>query len=450
MTPPKPPKPFQNKGKWIVSAADAVAWMAEKADSYECCEVYPSTSGAEVLYDDSGRVRGVRTVDMGLDNSGKPKSNFEPGMDIEADLVVFAEGTRGSLAKGLMAKHDLEKGCNPQLWGVGIKEIWEVEHDLEGQVIHTGLWPLPRDCYGGAWIYGMPNNRLSIGFVSGMDHGDVSFDYHAVMQSWKKHPMIAPILKGGKMIKYGAKTVPEGGLFSMPKLYGDGFVLLGDSAGFMNAQRLKGLHLAMKSGMLAADAAAAAFKATPDEGDHACTDAALAAYDQNFRASWAFEELYGVRNFRQGFQKGFLSGAVGAAMIMVTGGKLPGGRKGCESDHERYKLKRSVSIERPDNNNDLQSDRLTSVFHSGSIHEEDQPCHLVISDPDICTSRCTEEYGNPCQHFCPAEVYEWLGDEGLRVNFSNCVHCKTCDIADPYQIIDWVVPAEGGPVYTGM
>jgi electron-transferring-flavoprotein dehydrogenase len=264
------------------------------------------------------------------------------------------------------------------------------------------------------------------------------------MQEWKTHPHMRELLKGGKMIRFGAKTVPEGGLYSMPRCWGDGFMMVGDSAGYMNAARLKGLHLAMKSGLLAAEAAVTALVGT--EGS--ASGATLSAVDSLFEKSWAHEELWKVRNFRQGFQKGFWSGAIGAGLVTLTGGKLPGGRKPMQSDHDLY-VKGRTHDPKPKFDNELTFDKLTDVYLSGSTHEEDQPCHLVVGDTSICVDKCTQEYGNPCQHFCPAAVYEW--EEGaLMINASNCVHCKTCDIADPYQNINWVVPAGGGPVYTGM
>jgi len=440
------PPQFRNHGCWIVSANAMVRWMAEKAEAAGV-EVYPGFAGAEVLYDDAGRVRGVRTVDQGRGKDGAEKSNFQPGMDIEARLTVFAEGTRGNLAKSLIAQKDLERDSNPQVWGVGIKEIWEVPgHALEGTVLHTGGWPLDGSVYGGGWIYGLPENRLSIGFVMGMDHGDPCFDYHAHMQRWKQHPKLRELLKGGKMIRYGAKTVPEGGLFSMPRTWGEGFLMVGDSAGTMNAARLKGLHLGMKSGLIAAEAAVDALA-----GGATATGEKLQKVESLFRASWAYDELWKVRNYRQGFQKGFFRGSVGAGLATLSGGRLPGGRKPMQADHDLYRKDGGAkSAPKPGFDNALTFDKLTDVYHSGTTHEEDQPCHLVVREPDLCTNRCTEEFGNPCQHFCPAAVYEWEADSGLKINASNCVHCKTCDIADPYQIIDWVVPEGGGPVYTGM
>ncbi|MDP6849834.1 MAG: electron transfer flavoprotein-ubiquinone oxidoreductase [Planctomycetota bacterium] len=437
------PPPFQNEGNWIVCASKMVEWLAEQADAFENVDVYPGTAAASILKDENGKVVGVRTADMGMGPDGEPKANYEPGMDITAGLVVFAEGTRGSLAKELLGTSP-KAGQNPQIWGVGVKEVWEVEHDLLGTVLHTGGWPLPRNCYGGGWIYGMADNKLSIGFVVGMDHGDASFDYHAAMQQWKTHPALSALLKGGKLQSYGAKTVPEGGLHSMLPLFGDGFLHIGDSAGFLNAQRLKGLHLAVKSGALAAEVAGSAIS-EEDFSSHS-----LSRFEQRFQASWAYQELYSVRNFRAGFQRGFFKGVLGAAIGSLSKGKSPSKPVSCQSDHERYSLKARTAVASPQQDGTLTFDKLTSVYHSGSTHEEEQPCHLLVADSKICVDRCTAEFQNPCQHFCPASVYEWEGKAGLRVNFSNCVHCKTCDIADPYQNIQWVVPESGGPIYSGM
>ncbi len=439
------PPPFRNHGNWIISAAEAVAWLAQRAEQ-EGVDVYPGFAGAEMVYGEQGQVLGVRISDQGRDKQRKPKSNFQPGMEIRARLTVLAEGTRGSLTKQLIAKKGLQEGRNPEIWGVGIKEIWEIRgDDLLGTVWHTGGWPLDGSAYGGGWIYGLPQQRLSIGFVAGMDHGDPSFDYHARMQEWKTHPFLKGILTGGKLLRYGAQSLPEGGLGSMPKSWGDGFLIVGDAAGWMNAARLKGLHLALKSGMLAAEAALDAL------ADGGCSTEKLARYEDLFRASWAHEELWKVRNFRQGFQKGFWSGSFWAGLDILTGGKSRRSLRTMESDHQRYRKTGGAGARpKPKFDNVLAFDKLTSVYHSGTVHEEDQPCHLVVLEPDICTSRCTREYGNPCQHFCPAAVYEWQEGKGLKINAANCVHCKTCDIADPYQIINWEVPASGGPAYSGM
>jgi len=438
------PKPFHNEGNWIVSLNQVVRWLAEQAEALGI-EVYPGFGGAEVLQDESGAVLGVRTVDQGLDKAGQPKAAFQPGMDIRAKLTVFAEGTRGSLVKQLSARLPLDAPGNPQIWAVGVKEIWEVGEDLAGRVIHTAGWPLGTRVYGGGWIYGLPEKRLSIGFVSAMDHGMPSFDYHAVMQRWKTHPAIRGLLGGGKLLRYGAKTIPEGGLFSLKRLYGDGFLIVGDAAGFMNAQRLKGIHLALKSGMLAGEAAAGAL------ADADCSAARLERFQELFRASWAWQEMWRTRNFRQAFQRGFFRGFFRSGLDLLVGGRLPG-RLSSVADHARYRRSGGRDgLGKAEFDGRLTFDKLTDVYHSGTVHEEDQPCHLLVRDTELCHSRCTEEYGNPCQHFCPAGVYEWQGGtQGPVINASNCVHCKTCDIADPYQVIDWVVPAEGGPVYLDM
>ncbi|MBC8370656.1 MAG: electron transfer flavoprotein-ubiquinone oxidoreductase [Planctomycetes bacterium] len=437
------PPQFKNHGNWITSANEMTKWLEQKAEAAGV-EVYPGFAAASALRDESGAVCGIRCVDQGLNKEGEQKATYAPGYDIKARLTVFAEGTRGSVTKQLIKENKLDADRNPQIWGVGVKEIWEVDHDLEGTVLHTGGWPLGTEVYGGGWIYGLPNNRLSVGFVMGMDHGNASFDYHAAMQRWKQHPFMADLLKGGKLIRYGAKTVPEGGLFSMPQSWGDGFMLVGDAAGYMNAARLKGLHLAIKSGTLAASAALEALADT----DGIAQGEKLSAVDKLFSESWAHTELSKVRNYRQGFQKGFVAGSIGAALGTLTGGALPGGKKPLKADHELYK-KGAKPNPLPKFDGELTFDKLSNVYLSGSIHEEDQPCHLQVLDTSICVDKCTEEYGNPCQHFCPAAVYEFEADN-LMINASNCVHCKTCDIADPYENINWVVPAEGGPVYTSM
>jgi electron-transferring-flavoprotein dehydrogenase len=442
------PPPFRNHGNWIISANAMVKWMAQKAEAAGV-EVYPGFAASEVLYSDSGAVIGVRTVDQGRSKSGVAKGNFQPGYDIKAGLTVFAEGTRGSCTKALIGEKQLDQNCNKQIWSVGVKEIWKVRNDIKGAVYHTGGWPLKSSAYGGGWIYGLGDNKVSIGFVVGIDQGDPSFDYHAKMQEWKTHPSIQALLKDGELLKYGAKTMPEGGLFSIPRVWGDGFLLVGDAAGYMNTPRLKGLHLSIKSGMVAAEAAVSAMAKDSVSG------AELSCVDALFEASWAYQELYKIRNFRQAFQKGFLRGFLRAGVDTVLGGRLPG-KLPLQSDHSRYqKTGNRIAEARPEFDGKLTFDKLTDVYFSGSTHEEDQPCHLVVTDPDVCTTRCTEEYGNPCQHFCPAAVYEWSDGQdgekpGLMINASNCVHCKTCDIADPYQVIDWVVPEGGGPVYSGM
>jgi electron-transferring-flavoprotein dehydrogenase len=312
-------------------------------------------------------------------------------------------------------------------------------------------YPLGTDGYGGGWIYGLPENKLSIGYVIGLDHHDARLDPHALFVQWKQHPMMAQLLAGAKMVRYGAKTVPEGGYFAMPRLFGDGYVLVGDTAGFLNASTLKGIHLAIKSGLLAAEAIADAVAS----GD--ASAAKLARYSELFERSWARDELHGVRNWRQAFDQGLFFGMFDAGVQMITGGRGLSRRRPSHADHTTMRPVSESRMSKPAYDDATSMDKLTDVYHSGTIHDEDQPAHLLVVDPAICVERCTAEFGNPCQHFCPAAVYEWPKDrkpspaDGPVINFSNCVHCKTCDIADPYGIIEWVVPeGGGGPKYVGM
>ena len=451
------PPPLRNHGNFIVSLYRVVRWLKEEAEKLGI-DVYPGFAGARVLYDESGkRVVGVQTRDAGLDKKREQKPQFQPGMNIKAKVTVFAEGTRGSLAKGLIAQLGLDSGRNHQLYETGVKEIWSIPEEraqaLKGHVIHTMGAPLGTSGYGGGWIYGLGENRLSIGYVVGLDHPDVKLDPHALFTQWKQHPAVKAHLEGGSVLRYGAKTIPGGGYFAMPKLTADGCVLVGDTAGFVNMSRLKGIHLALKSGLLAAEGIHEAL-AKDDTSERG-----LAGYPARFEASWAREELYGVRNFRQAFQGGFFAGMLDAGLQLVTGGRGFSARRRAHADHETRRPIGEARFTKPAFDGKLALDKLTDVYHSGAIHEEDQPAHLVVRDPELCITRCTQEYGNPCQHFCPAAVYEWPHADagaaraagGVVINFSNCVHCKTCDIADPYQIIEWTVPeGGGGPKYIDM
>jgi electron-transferring-flavoprotein dehydrogenase len=451
MTPP----PLHNHGNYVVSLYKVVGWLKEQAEALGI-DVYPGFAGAEILFD-GARVVGVQTRDAGIDKRQQPKANFQPGMNIKAGVTVFAEGTRGHLAKHLIARLGLQNPDNPQTWGTGIKELWDVPAErgaaLLGHVIHTLGAPIGLDGYGGGWIYGQRDNRLSIGFVIGLNHHDAKLDPHALFVKWKQHPAVAELLKGGKLVRYGAKTLPYGGYFAMPKLQGDGFCLVGDSAGFLNSARLKGVHLAIKSGLLAAEAIAGAL----EKNDTSAV--ALARYTELFEGSWAKDELWKVRNFHQAFDAGFFAGVLDAAVQQVTGGRGLVAHRKSHRDHESTRPVSESRFAKPNYNDSDSLDKLTDVYWSGAIHDEDQPPHLVVTDPSICVERCTKEYGNPCQHFCPAAVYEWpaghplSGDKkaGPIINASNCVHCKTCDIADPYQVIEWIAPeAGGGPKYIDM
>lgn len=449
------PPQLKNHGNVIVSVNKLVQWLKSEAEALGV-QVYPGFAAAEILFEASPggteKVIGVQTRDAGIDKHGEKKASFTPGMNVKAHVTVFGEGGRGHLTKHLVKRFALDQGKNPQTYGTGIKEIWEIpaERGREwlGRVVHTGGFPLGFDGYGGSWIYGLPENRLSLGYVVGLDHHDARLDPHALFVRWKQHPVIAQLLEGGKVLRYGAKTVPEGGYFAMPRLFGDGFVLAGDAAGFLNASTLKGLHLGIKSGMLAASAIAAAITSQDFSASK------LRAYDEAFEASWAREELFLVRNWRQAFDQGFLAGMIDAGVQMITGGRGLVKRRGGHADHTTMRPVSQSRFEKPVCDDTKSMDKLTDVFHSGTIHEEDQPAHLLVLDTALCVERCTKEFGNPCQHFCPAAVYEWPKEgapKGPIVNFANCVHCKTCDIADPYENIEWVVPeGGGGPKYHGM
>ncbi|MFT5199226.1 MAG: electron-transferring-flavoprotein dehydrogenase [Planctomycetota bacterium] len=446
LTPPQ----LRNHGNYLVSLNQVCRWMSEKAEAAGI-EIYGGFPAAETIFDEGGeRVLGVVTRDSGIAKDGSKKGTFEPGMRITADVTVFAEGTRGSLAKNLDRKLGLSEGKNPQSYGTGIKEIWQVDPAIGkewfGKVMHTGNYPLKRDAYGGSFIYGIAEDKLALGFVVGLDHKDAKLDPHALYVQWKQHPRISPLLEGGKVLRYGAKTIPEGGYFSMPKLYGDGFVLVGDTAGFVDIAKLKGIHLAIKSGMMAAEAICEAIQKEDTSA------ASLKRYDDLFEASWAKEELWKTRNYRQAFAKGMFTGMLDFGVAMVTGGRGLVGKRDGHADHTTTEPLAKSTFELPKFNDSDSLDKLTDVYHSGAVHEEDQPAHLLINDPNICGERCTKEYGNPCQHFCPAAVYEWPGGNSeVVINASNCVHCKTCDIADPYENIEWLVPeGGGGPKYLDM
>jgi electron-transferring-flavoprotein dehydrogenase len=397
----------------------------------------------------------VRTGDRGLDKLGQPKGNYEPGIDIHAKVTVLGEGPRGSLTKQLVPTLGLDKDRPPQIYSTGVKELWRLPPGTlrEGRVIHTMGFPLPNDVYGGGFIYNMDQDILSVGFVVGLDYKHPDTDPHMLFQRFKTHPFVASLLQGGEVVAYGAKTIAEGGYWSMPRLYADGVLLVGESAGFLNAMRLKGIHLGMKSGMLAAETILKGLQA----GDFGA--ATLRDYETRFEASWARDELYRVRNFRQGFGGGLLPGLMHTGFQMVSGGRGLFERRRIAPDYQhmrkRAQLDGTPAPAEVAFDEKLTFKKLTDVYHSGTVHEEDQPCHLRVADFDICNDRCTREYGNPCTRFCPASVYEMVeapgGGRKLFVNFTNCVHCKTCDIMDPYQIINWVTPeGGGGPSYINM
>ena len=445
---PVTPPPFQNQGNYVISLNKITKWLGglvEKAG----VNLFTQFGGAQLIPDGEG-IAGVITEDKGLDKSGKPKDNYTPGYELRAKVTVLAEGTRGSLTKQLVAKNKLDN-VNPQIYSLGIKELWEVQPGRiqPGYVAHTLGWPVAADMYGGGWIYGLANNRVSIGLVIGLEYANPQFDPHEAFQKWKMHPALKKILADGKLVRYGAKSLPAGGYYSMPRNYVDGGLIIGDAGSFLDSQRLKGIHLAMKSGMLAAETIFDALKA----GDTSAKT--LSAFPKKVEQSYIKKELWAVRNFHQSFKYGLYGGLFHTALQFVTGGRGLIDPMRVEAGYRHYhKIDGHPAPERFKGDGKLTFDRLTDVYHSGTRHEEDQPCHLIVHDLNVCATKCVVEYGNPCQYFCPAAVYEMAKENDgvrLKINAANCVHCKTCDIADPYQIIDWVVPeGGGGPNYEGM
>ena len=446
---PITPPPLRNHGNYIVSVSKLAKWLGGLVEQAGV-NVFTQFAGAQLIYEGEA-VAGVITEDKGRDKDGKPKDNFTPGYELRAKITVLAEGPRGSLTKHLVADKNLG-GLNPQVYSIGVKELWEVPPGriTPGWVAHTLGWPLDSSMYGGGWIYGMQNNRVSLGLVTGLEYHNPRFDPHEAFQRFKTHPFVRRILEGGKLVRYGAKTIPVGGWYSIPRTYLDGCLIVGDSASLLNSQRLKGIHMAIKSGMLAAETILDALRA----GDTSA--AKLSAFRRKVDESWIGRELRSVRNFHQSFQHGLWRGLAHTAVQFVTNGRGLVDPMRMKAGHEQYHKLDGAGPAPPRFQGDgaLTFDRLTDVYHSGTRHEEDQPCHLHVLDTNICVNRCIIEYGNPCQYFCPAAVYEMVEEKGgrrLKINFSNCVHCKTCDIADPYQIIDWVPPeGGGGPNYEGM
>jgi electron-transferring-flavoprotein dehydrogenase len=457
---PITPPPLNNHGYFIVSLNRLTAWLGEKCEEAGV-NIFPEFPGADLLYDDNDHVIGVRTGDKGIDKEGKRKPNYEPGVDLHAKVTVLGEGPRGSLAKQLVQRLNLDEGREPQVYSLGVKELWELPDDRypAGRVTHTLGFPSDSHTYGGGWIYGMQNRILNLGYVTGLDYHDPLLDPHAEFQRFKQHPFVAKLLDGGKMIRYGAKTIVAGGYFAMPKLYADGVLLVGDCAGFLNSQRLKGIHAAIKSGMLAAETIFQSLLAAD------FSSARLRNYERLVSESWIIPELRKVRNFHAAFQRGRWLGLANAGLQFITGGRAWGifDRAKSKAGHEEMKKLSDFGYSGDDikqRYKDLRFDgkltfnKLTDVYHAAVGHDEDQPAHLHVLDTNICATRCAEEYGNPCQRFCPAAVYEMVegnGRRNLQINFSNCVHCKTCDLMDPYQIINWVTPeGGGGPDYKGM
>ena len=456
---PVTPPPLKNHGHYIISLNRFVKWLGGLVEA-EGVDVFTGFAASEILFE-GDRVVGVRTGDRGVGKHGEQKPTFEPGVDIRAKVTILTDGVRGNLTKALVRRLALDAGRAPELYAIGIKELWEIPADrlAAGTVIHTMGYPLRRDEFGGGFIYAMPDGLVSVGFVSGLDYRDPMFDPHIAFQHFKRHPLVAGMLEGGQMVRYGAKALPEGGWHTVPKVYADGVLIAGDAGGFLNSLRLKGIHLAMRTGMLAAESAFDAIRA----GD--VSAARLESYSNAIDRSDVRRELYPVRNVHQSFTYGLLAGVAYSGLSLLTGGWWYRDPMPAHAGYERMcKIDEYYKDGRPDVDSPVRPakidrkltfDRLTNVHFSGTRHAEDQPSHLIVHDTDICQTRCRTEYGNPCTRFCPANVYEMVdagdGTRKLQINASNCVHCKTCDIMDPYQIIDWVPPeGGGGPQYDGM
>ncbi|MHA1566254.1 MAG: electron transfer flavoprotein-ubiquinone oxidoreductase [Alphaproteobacteria bacterium] len=446
------PPAMRNHGNYIISLGNFCRWLAEQAENLGV-EIYPGFAARSVLYGEDGRVLGVVTGDQGIDRDGKPGASFTPGMELRAPYTLFAEGCRGHLGKELMARFNLRDGVEPQTYGLGMKELWEVDpaKHSPGLVTHCAGWPLDRRTYGGAFIYHLEDNQVAVGFVVGLDYRNPYLSPFEEFQRFKTHRAIRPLFEGGRRISYGARTLIEGGLQSLPKLAFPGGVLAGCEAGTLNGPKIKGTHTAMKSGMLAAEAAFAAI--CSDEPNPVLSD-----YETAFRQSWVYKELRQARNFRPAFKYGLVAGTllVGLDQVLLRG-RAPWTLHHGHSDHEVLDKKTDAVApvyEKPDGK--ITFDRLSSVFISNTNHEEDQPVHLQLKDDSVPVAVNLADYDAPEQRYCPAGVYEILTEEDgnkarLQINAQNCLHCKACDIKDPTQNIEWVTPeGGGGPNYPNM
>ncbi|MGE3975148.1 MAG: 4Fe-4S dicluster domain-containing protein [Bdellovibrionales bacterium] len=455
MKAPITPPPFHNKGNYIISLSKFNRWLGTQAEALGI-NVLPGFAVTKALYD-GDKVIGVQTGDKGRDKDGKPKANFEAGMNIKAKVTIFAEGTRGSLFRQVAQKLDLFAGKNPEVFEEGVKEIIQMPAGTvtPGQVIHTLGFPLYKSI-GGTFIYTIPGDKIILGLVGYLDTHDPLFDPHRELQKLKTHPFIADMIKGGKVIHYGGKTLPAGGWYSMPKLYHDGMMVIGDSASLVDVQKLKGIHLAMKSGMLAAETA---FQAMLTDNYSAAT---LKSYETALHGSYIKKQLYRVRNFHQTLSMGVFKSMPFIALQEMTGGRGLWDNMKSHKDSKTTKTVEEVwgpqGLNHPENqlpkpDNQLFFDKLSSVYLTGTKHDEDSPNHLILQNPNVCSDHCAPKYKSPCNHFCPANVYEMVpgenGKQKLHINYTNCIHCKTCDIKCPTDNILWTVPeGGGGPAYT--
>lgn len=459
LTLPFHPPYMNNMGNQIASLGKICKYLAGIA-AKKGVEIYPGFAVNEVLYEEN-KVVGVKTIDTGVDRHGHKLKNFQEGTSVKAKIVIFAEGARGSTVKTLIRRFNLDSGKNPQIYSLGIKELWTVpEGNIKaGQVYHTFGYPLSsNEEFGGGFIYGLQNNKAALGLVVGLDYVDPAFDIHAVMQVWKQHPRVSRILEGGRILECGAKTLPEGGYLSMPKLYGDNFMIVGDSAGLVAMPALKGIHLSIASGIYAAKAAVLALSKNDTSASQ------LAHYEKLVEEGRIRKELYPVRNFRQAFAGGMISGVLKFGIQLVTGGACPiSGNLVTEDDSKTLKKSgeyTSASFKerftgKLEFDKQLTCDKVTSVFYSKTMHDEEQIVHLIINDQERFKRINMKQYGTPCQYFCPAEVYEVhvdrKGNESLRIHAENCLHCKTCDIKSPENGITWIPPYGGdGPEYANM
>jgi electron-transferring-flavoprotein dehydrogenase len=444
------PACFKNHGNYIASLGNVCRWMGQQAEAAGV-EIYPGFAAAEVLYTDDGKVRGVATGDMGIGKNGEKTARYQPGIELHAKYTIVAEGCRGNLGKQLEEKFRLRDGVAPQVYGIGLKELWEVKPDqhVPGLVLHSAGWPLDNDTYGGSFLYHLENNQVAVGYVVGLGYKNPYLYPFEEFQRYKTHPAIRGFFAGGRRISYGARAITAGGLQSLPKLTFPGGALVGDDAGFLNASRIKGTHAAMKSGMLLAESAFEALSAGREADE-------LTTYPDAFRRSWLHDELHRARNFKPWMSKGLYTGTLMVGIDQVVfGGKAPWTLTHGHADHEMLEPKdRFQPIDYPKPDGVLTFDRLSSVFVSNTNHEEDQPSHLKLKDPAIPTQVNLPVYAGPETRYCPAGVYEFVTEGAaprLQINAQNCVHCKTCDIKDPKQNIVWVVPeGGGGPNYPNM
>ena len=445
------PKCFQNHGNYVISLANVVRWLGQQAEALGV-EIFPGFPAAEILYNDDGSVKGVATGNMGVNREGEPGPAFQLGMELHAKYTLFAEGARGHLGKQLIAKYDLNKGKDPQTYGIGIKELWEIDPSKHqpGLVIHSAGWPLDSDTYGGSFLYHLENNQVAVGYVVGLGYENPYLSPYEEFQRYKTHPEIRQFFEGGKRIAYGARAITAGGLQSLPKLTFPGGALIGCDAGFLNASRIKGSHAAIKTGMLAADAVFAALGESRQYDE-------VTAYSAAFEASWLHEELHKARNFKPWMSKGLYLGTLMVGIDQVVfGGKAPWTLHHTHADHECLRPAsefQPIAYPKPDGK--LTFDRLSSVFISNTNHAEDQPIHLTLKNANVPVDINLAKYAGPEARYCPAGVYEFMktddGKDRLQINSQNCVHCKTCDIKDPTQNIVWVTPeGGGGPNYPNM